>query len=107
MSKIKEIKKESEFREINGKPIMLAFSAAWCGPCRMMAPVYAKIAEDNKDVEVIKVDADLEDLKKLVADFGVRSVPSIFFINKDGKTVKSFIGGQSEDTLKSAILEIA
>jgi len=107
MNKVKEIKKESEFREINGKPVMLVFSATWCGPCRMMAPVYAKIAGKNENVEVVKVDVDLEDLKKLVADFGVRSVPSIFFINKDGKIARSFIGGQSEDTLKSAILEIA
>lgn len=105
MSTVKNIKTEEEFNKIKDKGIYLIFSAAWCGPCRMMAPVYEKIAAKNPEIEVIKVDVDISELRDLRAKFGVRSIPAMFFINKKGE-IKGLTGAQGETLVQEEINKI-
>ena len=73
-----------EFNEIvnNGKVSIFDFSATWCGPCRMMAPVFEEFAEKHTDYLFHKIDIDEnEDLSR---EFKIMYVPT-FLVFKDGK----------------------
>ena len=76
-----------EFEAIlqSGQPAMIDFSAVWCGPCQILAPVMEKLAEqyDGKAV-VAKVDVDEQ--RELAIQYRVMSVPTVIFL-KDGKEV--------------------
>jgi len=56
-------------------PVLVDFWAAWCGPCRMVAPEMEKIARDNESVVVAKVDT--EALPTVAQRFGIRSIPTM------------------------------
>ncbi|TAK95222.1 thioredoxin [Patescibacteria group bacterium] len=83
-------------------PVLVDFYAPWCGPCRAMAPVLdelAKEVEGKAKVFKINVDAHGETSGK----YGIMSIPALK-IFKNGKVVKEFVGMQSKDALKSALL---
>jgi thioredoxin 1 len=84
-----------EFKNVINEDCIVAFSADWCGPCKMLAPTLETITE----VAVYKVDADAE--AQLCIEYGIRSVPTIISF-KEGKEYKRTTGNQS----KSKILEM-
>ena len=69
--------------------VLVDFWAGWCGPCMMVAPVIAQIAEENSDIKVGKVNVDEE--PELAQVFNIQSIPAIILF-KDGKPVKQSIG---------------
>ena len=50
---------ENDFDEKMEGKCIVAFSTTWCGPCKMLAPVFEELSEEIKDVAFYKVDADL------------------------------------------------
>ena len=59
-------------------PILVDFSATWCGPCRMIAPMLDEIAEEQADaVRIVKVDVDNN--PELSNRFGIQNIPTLLF----------------------------
>ena len=82
-------------------PVLVDMFATWCGPCKMMAPVVAQIAEEYKgSVKVGKLDIDQN--VDIVAQYKIMSVPT-FLVIKDGEVVKKLIGAVSKEELVEAI----
>ncbi|MBR4626865.1 MAG: thioredoxin [Ruminococcus sp.] len=88
---------DEEVRNYRGLPILLDFWAGWCGPCMMLGPVVAEIAEDFAGkVKVGKVNVDEQ--PELAAAFRVESIPLLVVV-KDGAIVKQAVGYRSKDAV--------
>ena len=81
----------------SGNPLVVDFWATWCGPCRMVAPIIAKLAE-KYDGRITVGKCDVEDNEELAAEFGIRNIPTILFF-KNGEIVDKIVGAQSEAKL--------
>ena len=80
-------------------PVLLDFWATWCGPCRMIAPTLAQIAEENEGrLKVGKVNVDEE--MELAMRFGVTSIP-LLVVMKDGKIVNKAVGAMPKQKIEA------
>ena len=83
-------------------PFLLDFGAVWCGPCKALAPVVDKLADECKGkTRVGKIDID--DSPNIAAKFGVRSVPTVV-VFKDGKEAGRHVG--MTGNVKDALLKL-
>ena len=78
------------------------FSASWCGPCKMLAPLMENIKPKFNDVRFTNVDVDEQ--FEIASKYGIRSVPTVI-IEKNGQEVKRITGLQSEIVYVNSINE--
>ena len=92
---------KEDFNDIisNGK-VVVDFFATWCGPCKMLGPVFEKVSDEVNDVKFVKLDVDK--FNDIARQYGVMSVPTLILF-ENGKEVKKEIGFMSEDKLKEFI----
>ncbi len=78
-------------------PVLVDFSAEWCGPCQRLAPLIDELAQDFAGrAKVAKVDVDKN--QELAVRYGIMSVPTIV-IFKGGKEVNKWVGSTPKDVL--------
>ena len=81
----------------SSKTILIDFSAAWFGPCKMLSPIIDQIADEADDsVKICKVNVDEQ--SELAAQFQVRSIPTLVVI-KDGKVDNISVGVKSKEEI--------
>lgn len=81
---------KQEFDElIKNDKVLVDFFATWCGPCKMIGPNIEKLAEENADATVIKIDVDKH--QEIAAVYGVQTIPTLIAFKK-GQIVNQKIG---------------
>ena len=86
--------------EDNQGVVVVDFFATWCGPCKMLAPVFESVSEELNNAKFVKVDID-ESLE-LALKFGISTVPTMM-IFKDGKVVDKLVGFMPKESLKAKV----
>ncbi|MFJ4781907.1 thioredoxin [Streptomyces sp. NPDC001002] len=101
MSSTVELTKENFDQTVTDNEfVLIDFWAAWCGPCRMFAPIYDKAAEENPDLVFGKIDTEAQ--PELAAAFGIQSIPTLMIV-RDQVAVYAQAGALPEAALTDVI----
>jgi thioredoxin 2 len=91
--------------ERSGIPLVVDFWAGWCGPCRAMAPAFARAAEAlEPKAKFLKVDVDAN--PQAAARFGVQGIPALFVL-REGKVVAQRAGAMDAASLERWVRQAA
>jgi thioredoxin 1 len=97
---MKEITSKDFDDVINGEKVLVDFWAAWCGPCKMQAPILESLEQELSGVTIAKLNVDEEG--EIAARFGVMSIPTLI-IFENGKETQRLVGLQSKEKLAQAL----
>ncbi|WP_328319713.1 thioredoxin [Streptomyces sp. NBC_00388] len=87
-----------------GLPVLVEFTADWCGPCRQLAPVLSAVAgEEAGRLKVVQLDADSN--PDVMVRYGVMSMPTLM-VFRDGEPVKSMVGARPKRRLLQELAEV-
>lgn len=75
-------------------PVMVDFSATWCGPCKRVAPIIEKIGEDYAG-KVLVVKCDVEECDEVARNYGIMNIPTVLYF-KGGQVVDKNVGAAPE-----------
>jgi thioredoxin 1 len=96
---------DANFDEVvlkSDKPFLNRFTAEWCGPCKMIAPLLEELSAELKD-KVLFGSHNIDDEPNTPTKFGVRSIPTMLLF-KDGKVLDMKIGASSKQHIKDWLL---
>ena len=94
----------AEFENVaakSAKPVLIDFWASWCGPCRMLAPVFEDVSDKLEDKAVF-VKLDVDENEDAAVKYGITSIPNIILFKK-GQPAANHLGFIPEETLKDFI----
>jgi thioredoxin 1 len=103
--KIKHVSDDSFATDVlsSQTPVLVDYWAAWCGPCKMIAPILEEIANDFGDkVTIAKLNVD--ENQQTAAKFGVRGIPTLMLF-KDGQVKATKVGALSKSQLTEFLNE--
>lgn len=85
----------------NGEKIIVAFKTGWCGPCKMLKPLFEKVSRENtSEVQMYTMDVDLN--RDIAMSLGIRSVPTIKVFN-GGEVIDTKVGVLQEQQIKGLV----
>jgi len=88
----------------NGDKIIVEFWAEWCGPCRMMKPIFEKVATNNSsDVQMYTMNIDQN--QGVAASLGIRIIPTIKMFNT-GEVIDTKVGVLNESQINNLVTEL-
>lgn len=88
----------------SGKKVIVEFWAEWCGPCKMMKPVFERVANQNKsDVEMYTMNMDLN--REVGVTLGIRSIPTIK-VFENGEVINTKVGMMNEGQINGVLSEL-
>lgn len=95
---MKHINTKTEFEQLikENNNVVIDFYAQWCGPCKMLAPIFQQVAEEVSHVTFVKVDVD--EAVELSQLFGIQSIPTMVYI-KNQQLVLRELGFKSKDAI--------
>mgnify|MGYP003460545964 FL=1 len=97
------IQDETEFDSLLAAESLLVVdcTATWCGPCKLVAPLIDKLADDFSDrAKIMKLDID--ENKSIAKRFGLRSIPAVMFF-KQGELVETLVGVKPYEEFKTTV----
>ena len=84
-------------------PVLVDFTAAWCGPCRVMNPILDELAADRDDIRVVKLDVGAN--QQTAARYGVLGMPT-FMLFRDGAPVLTLVGSRPRRRLEAELAAV-
>ena len=105
---VKKISSMQEFDQAiteSGNAVFVDFSAVWCGPCRMFAPVFERVSDDQAE-RATCLTVDIDECRDIAMRFGISAVPTTL-VFKDGQVVDSQLGASEMNTLVSKLNKLA
>ncbi|KAE8366314.1 thioredoxin-like protein [Aspergillus caelatus] len=90
---VSEITSYAQFQQlINGdKPVVIDFWATWCGPCRVISPVFEKLSNTGSFDNVLFYKVDVDQQEQVSQEVGIRAMPT-FVLFRDGVKVEELVG---------------
>ncbi|MEV6326847.1 thioredoxin [Streptomyces sp. NPDC051909] len=85
-------------------PVLVEFTADWCGPCRQLAPVLSAVAEEEAGrLKVVQIDADTN--PATVTKYGILSMPTLM-VFRAGEPVRSMVGARPKRRLLEELADV-
>ncbi|MDZ7738586.1 MAG: thioredoxin [Bacteroidales bacterium] len=104
LTKVFDFENNKDWKYEGDKPCMIDFYADWCQPCKIVAPILEELSEEYSDsLDIYKIDTESE--QELAGIFGIKSIPSLLFVPKDGQPQMA-MGALPKDTFEKAIKDV-
>lgn len=104
LDKVFNFEKNKDWKFEGELPCLIDFYADWCQPCKMVAPILEELQKEyDGKINIYKIDTEAE--TELASAFGIRSIPSLLFVPKEGQPQMA-MGALPKDTLKKAIDDV-